>query len=224
VRGRAVDERADVYALGLILNELFTGELAHRKDFKTVGATRAELAYLDATIDKMLQQDPGMRYRNVDELKSDLIAQEQTWVAKQRLSAARDAVIPASEVDDPLVADPPRIVSVDWSDGRITITLHRELNENWVWSFRNMGSHSSVYGVSPDRFSIVGNALSAHCSGHDAPRVLDYFKDWLPKINRVYADRVIRLEQVRQAEEIASLKERARREQERLDVIGRLKI
>jgi serine/threonine protein kinase len=61
-RGRNVDHRADIYALGLILNELFTSELAHGTNFKTINAVSPEHAYLDEIVHKMLEQDPAGRF------------------------------------------------------------------------------------------------------------------------------------------------------------------
>jgi serine/threonine protein kinase len=45
--GKDVDQRADIYALGLILNELFTGEVPQGTGFRKIKDVAPSLAYLD---------------------------------------------------------------------------------------------------------------------------------------------------------------------------------
>ena len=61
VRGSRAGAAADIWALGLILNELFTGQLALGRGHKLIGSLAPQFAYLDELIDKMLQQSPEER-------------------------------------------------------------------------------------------------------------------------------------------------------------------
>ena len=47
-----VDHRADIFALGLMLNEIFTGEVPHGTGFKTIESVDPEYAYLDGLVRK----------------------------------------------------------------------------------------------------------------------------------------------------------------------------
>lgn len=85
ILGRAVDHRVDVYALGLLLHQLVTGQLPFH------GATRVEIegqhlhtppprasdlapvsAAFDAVVLRCLEKDPARRYAGVEELLVDL--------------------------------------------------------------------------------------------------------------------------------------------------------
>ncbi|SET56227.1 serine/threonine protein kinase [Nitrosospira multiformis] len=55
-KGKKIDKRADIYALGLILNELFTTEIAHGTGYKTIKSVSEEYSYLDLIVEKMLHQ------------------------------------------------------------------------------------------------------------------------------------------------------------------------
>jgi len=86
VAGKKVDERADIYSLGIILYELFTGRVPFTGDsaiavgFKqlreTPGAPRQINAQISPELEililKALEKDPAMRFRSVSELKSAL--------------------------------------------------------------------------------------------------------------------------------------------------------
>ena len=86
VAGRKVDERADLYSLGIILYELFTGsvpftgESAIAIGFKQVKETPITPSErnthispeLDQIIQKLLEKNPSDRYRSISELKKDL--------------------------------------------------------------------------------------------------------------------------------------------------------
>ena len=222
-RGKRVDKRADIYALGLILNELFTGELAHGTNYKTIASVTNDYSYLDILVEKMLQQDPASRYNDIDVLKKELIARGEEHVSIQKLNRLRDTVIPTSEVDDPLITDPIRIVDVDWDNGTLSIKLNHQPNPNWVWSLRNMGNYSSVMGKGPANFQFVGNAAKISASANEAQRVVDHFKQWLPMANSVYENKLKQDLEAAERGQREELQGRIRQEQEKADVKRNLK-
>ena len=71
LRGQKVDSKADVYALGLILNEMFSGAVPLGTSFRRVSEAAPEYGYLDGLIDLMLRQDPTAR-PSVSDVKREL--------------------------------------------------------------------------------------------------------------------------------------------------------
>lgn len=102
IRGGQVDYRADIFALGLILNELFTGQIAQGTGFKTIGSIAIDFAYLDEIVERLIQQDPNKRYASIDDLKKDLLSRRNIFISRQKIDKLRNTVVPESQVDDPL--------------------------------------------------------------------------------------------------------------------------
>ena len=63
IKGNAklVDGRADIYSAGLILNEMFTGNLVAGNNYQQIGDVVSEYSFLDEIFDKMHCQKPEER-------------------------------------------------------------------------------------------------------------------------------------------------------------------
>jgi serine/threonine protein kinase len=94
--GKPVDRRADVYALGLILYEIFTGSAAFSGDTpltvlmrqvreQAVAPRKLEPTipdWLEQVILKCLEKDPAKRFQSVDELEASLTTPSKTLLPK----------------------------------------------------------------------------------------------------------------------------------------------
>src|SRR5262249_38541747 len=135
-RGQAVTQTADIYALGLMLNEMFTGSVPGGQGYQTIGSVAPNYSYLDDLVTQMIQHDPANRPASIAVIKQELIGRRNDFVTLQQLNALKQQVIPVSELDDPLIDDPPRLVNWDHFIEKnkliVTLILSRHVNETWI--------------------------------------------------------------------------------------------
>jgi Protein kinase domain len=224
VPGRPVTATADIYALGLILNEMFTGSIPHGTEYQVIGAVAKEFAFLDGVVAKMIRQAPGERPGTIAEVKALIQRHQSEAVSLQRLSKIDGTVIKAGEVDEPLAHEPPRLVGADWNNGVLTLTLDRPVNPNWVRALHNMGSYASVYNIPPQVFSFSGDRATVQASDGDAQRVIDHFKEWLPKATRTLKHTLEEKAQHEQREQAERLRRECLVEEQRLRLLQTIKI
>jgi hypothetical protein len=73
IRGKTVETKADIYALGLILNEMFTGDVPQGAGIKPIGAVAPDYSILDEVVEAMRQQIPERRPTSIQSIR-DLLA------------------------------------------------------------------------------------------------------------------------------------------------------
>ena len=108
--GTSVSSSADVYALGLMLNEMFTGTVPHGTNYRTIADVDATYKFLDAIVEKMLQQEATQRPQTIADVKGMIQRYQAEAVSLQRLSEIQHNVITVGEIDEPLALDPPKLI------------------------------------------------------------------------------------------------------------------
>lgn len=214
MRGRSVDLRADIYALGLLLNEMFTGEILQGTGYPTIERAAPEYAYLDAVVERMVRQVPAERFSSIDEIKLELIARGNDFVSRQRMSQLKNTVVPVSEVDDPIVADPIRLVGIDYRrDGGLVLKLSQAPTPGWVGTFGRIGNYGALQGREPSVFSFSGDAAQIPVDDErEAQVIVDHFKNYLVTANDDYKRALI--QEMRDTEEAARRRVQAELEAE----------
>lgn len=223
--GSQVGTPADVYALGLMLNEMFTGAVPQGTEYKTIGSVAKEMAFLDEVVARMLRQQPQERAGSIADIKVLIQRHKAEAVTLQRLSQIDSTVIPVGEIDDPSALEPPKLIDVDWDGSRLTLILDRSVSEGWVNTFKNpRWSHTSVLGRGPETFSISGNRAVVAAQDHEVQQVVDYFKSWLGPVTQRLRQFLEDENRRREVERKESLRKEREAEERRLTLRRNIRI
>lgn len=224
--GKAVDQPADIYALGLILNEMFTGEIPQGTGFRRIRETASDFAYLDELVEMMMQQRPEQRIQSVARVKQELIGRENNFVNLQRLDLLTKQIVPESEVSDPIIADPIRIIEkVDWSvsESTLTLRLNQPINAKWEQCFRYRAtSFSSNFSQANIRFN--GDRVFIHVNDHFLDHGIQYLQQYIPTANEEYATQVKQEHRKNIEQRDAELKRRVREQETRTKVLQKIQL
>lgn len=224
VRGGVVDVRTDIYALGLILNEMYTKQLAIGTDYASIGAVSPQFSYLDVVVAQMLRQNPNERFNNLGRVKQELSARGSEFLERQRLSELKQTVVPESDISDSLLSAPSRLTDYDWDRGTLTLILDKPTNPKWIYAFRNMGSHSAVWGKGPEVFRFADNRAIIGAQEHEIQDIINYFKAWQTQVSRVYEYNLRREKEIAETAERNRIKKEIEEKERRLRVLSTVKI
>ncbi len=67
-----VDHRADIFALGLMLNEMFTGKVPQGHNYVTIARSQPKFKHLDSLVELMIDQNPSQRPQSIEQVKKQL--------------------------------------------------------------------------------------------------------------------------------------------------------
>ncbi|CAG0947515.1 serine/threonine protein kinase, bacterial [Anaerolineae bacterium] len=219
-----VDHRADIYALGMILNEMFTGTLLQGTGYKTIVSIAPEFSYLDALVDLMIRQSPSDRPQSIDEIKKELIGRQNEFVVRQRLGELKKTVIPDSQLDDPLINEPVKLIAVDYLNGNLVLKLSQRVTSQWIHAFRNIRNFSYYRGKEPVNFGFHENTASIAIEEQFAQKMTDMFKDYLNRANEEYKRMMFEQKHQKERAERQTLQNKIQEEEKRQRILKNVKI
>lgn len=225
VRGQIVDYRADIYALGLMLNEMFTGALLQGTGYIKITDVASNYPYLDDLIEEMVRQSPEERPSSIEKIKNELIGRKNEFVSKQELNELKKRVIPTSEVVDPLVDDPIRLVGIDYKDGNLIFTLSRPFNGTWIHAFQNIQYRNALYGKEPRSFQFFNNNKAKNnIEEGRAQELVNYFKKFLLSANELYKKMVFEQRRKKERTERHQLQAKIEEEERRRRILKSINV
>src|SRR5690348_1556990 len=235
-RGASVDKRADIYALGLILNEMFTRHVPRGAGFVQIAGVAPQFAYLDDLVESMIQQDADKRPSSVDEIKRLLIARRNDFIERQRLDELKKTIVPTSAASHPFFENPPRAVDIDVEPraAQLTIILDKPLPAEWITAFQTPRTMEFIRGTGPSDWVFNNGRDYARATvrmhPHDLQQhestqtIIDNFKSYVEFANMKFRENLQRAAQAEEARARKAQQDEIALEEERRRLRERLKI
>lgn len=207
----------DIYALGLILNEMITGVVPAGENYRKIADVDEAYSFLDKIVSKMIYQNPKDRYQTIDEVLLDYEARTRIAEQNKKIASLRTPLL-QGDIHDDLTDNPPQAINISYKDG-ISITLSNEVNPKWEEFYYNALSSFTAgpYCYKNFRFNgrIATHNVHMSLSQNDIKKLIFDFKTAVSIANQKYASW---LETKTQRERQAEL-ERRQKEIEHLEKV-----
>ena len=237
-KGREVNNRADFFALGKILNEMFTGELYEGTNPKLISTVSPDYRYLDTLVDRVTQQNPNDRPSSSKEIKLSLKVEFNQQVRLQKRSELDGKTIPETEVDDPFIDNPIEVVGFIAPTSpdayEYILQLNSEPSQRWInyfrreeedYLFRCRHRLISNHQIRQSQYSFVGDQVKIITNDpRQAQYKFDDFNHRLSHIKVEYPKFIEREEKEKQAQAERELREKLYEHRKWEEGISKLKI
>lgn len=181
--------QTDIYALALILNEMFTGEIPQAAGHKRIASIAPDYKYLDDLFDQLFKHEPTDRLYPELSILSEmkrLAEQYQRNEEKERLKAVVNEVIEPEDFK-------PLIVDIEYKKGGLHFILNTVLPDDWFQMLAyGMYDHSCMMGYDCNRLqkfdkNTLFMPLCAEESTSTIKTIVNYVKSWVDTVSRKYS-------------------------------------
>lgn len=225
IRSQAVDHRADIFALGLILNEMFTGTLPLGTGYPLIATDAPNHAYLDELVERMILHSPADRPPSLGDVKKELLRRGNEFVALQRVDAARRAVVPAFDPDDPLQGRDVQITAgdVDYESGFLKVGLEPTPPAKWWQAMAQIGEFSWIGDARPQNVGFANGKAILPTTVGSADQVFIMFRGWVDSANKKYRENLAKEARLKKQQALEQLAWERNAAEERARVLERLR-
>ena len=213
-RNGSICFQTDIYALALILNEMFTGEVPQAAGYKRIAEVNPHYEYLDNVFDQLFRQEPADRIYPELLILNEMKVQAEQYQRneeKERLINIVNEYIEPSDFKT-------KIENIMYTNGKLHFVFDSVLPDEWYYTLTyGMYDHSCIMGYDCcELIKIDENTLTISLHGEESKDVIEKIignvMDWVNTVNNKYSQEIKK----------QAVAEQMRKEQRRLQEIRRI--
>lgn len=218
--------KSDIYSMGLIINELFTGQVPLGQNYIKINEVNVKFGFLDPIIEKMLYQDPAKRFDSVTDIIKEINVRQKDYDLQQEIERLKNTKIQSDAIKDPIYHDPVKLINVDYKNGNLTLILNHKVDNNpqWTNAFRDNKNYSCLVGKEPSRFQFYDKTAVINSSEDEVQKIIDDFKIFLVNANVSYNRNLQHEKELKEKQALVQLKRQIEEEETRKRVLERIKL
>lgn len=225
VRDGIVDHRADLYALGLIINEMFTKKLAHGTSFTKIGDINKEYGFLDSLVDALLSQSPSDRPESATILRSELLTRAKIADSQKICAQLLQNKPTHRSIADRIYQNPIVITDRDYENSSIDYILNQPPDSDWVQIFTEVSNSERAKAISGTCFEIFENHIYYNVThDQDVQNLTNSLKNYIKDTNGRYCKAIEESEKELELDRQNEINEKIKMERKRQEVLRKIKI
>lgn len=215
-KGRKIDGRADMYALGLMLNEMFTGQLVAGNNYKKIEDVNKEYGFLDNIFDRLYCQNPEDRLFPAQTIILQVYSLAEINERKQEIQKIK-------EIEDGEKISVPKIVLAKLENEDLVFEISHIMPSEWFDCLkRGEYDHSYIIGYDTNKLKGENNKLSIKVGKNPEKtklkEIVKNVKLWLLKATNKYVMDKKQREENQKQFEIEIRKQEIKQLQEQKDI------
>lgn len=213
-KGGTVSPQTDIYSAGLLLNEMFTGEIPQAINYKKIADVSAEYAYLDELFELLFQQEPSERLYPEEKIIMEIKVLAQKHNNNNDIKQLEETSFELQQPED----YEPKVISIRYEKDNLIFELDKTVNADWLQVITNGAyTHSFVMGYDTNKLrkhknNMIAMPMRLNESQNTIKSIVENVKSWITMSNGLYRDATIQ----------RLMNEQAEKERARLDEIKRL--
>lgn len=188
IKGLEAVPQSDVFAIGLILNEMFTHFVPQGTGYRLIKDVAPDYGFLDDLVEKLLRADINERLYPVEKILTELKVLAEKHANQKELTRLGNVI------EDMVL---PKKVNLSLIDKRfenscLIFVMDQDVPEEWFSIMRDGSfSHTSVWGYDTHSLNkTVGHEIIMPIAGNENVSVfgdiVKNFKEWIPIVNAKY--------------------------------------
>ena len=190
IKGKQATGESDIYAIALILNEMFTGEIPQAANYTTIESAAPEYKFLDEIFVQIYKQNPFDRLYPEEKILTEM------KVLAEQYKRDQEKIKLQNTINDLITPEHFEISIIDkqYHNGKIVFIMDKNIPQRWFHIItQEVFSHGAMKGY--EKYKLIKgntNELCMPLRGNEREdtmrKIWDNVIDWVRSVNNIYSN------------------------------------